>query len=227
MQVSCRTGIGLARATVVLEPLLVLVRHGDVEHGHDVLWGRSPGVTLTAQGRRAIVALTPALRRLRVSRLVTSPCHRAVESAALLSDALGVHVDADAGFDEFDYGAWSGCPFTALAGDSRWRAFNEDRQDRSAAPGGESFLDFRGRIQRSLEQQLRPPTGTTGIVTHAEVVRAIVLEALGREPSAWAGITVPTASLTLLRGPSRALRVVAVGIGALEAAALAEPLMAP
>src|SRR5690606_9839489 len=99
VQVSCRTGIGLARATVVLEPLLVLVRHGDVEHGHDVLWGRSPGVTLTAQGRRAIVALTPALRRLRVSRLVTSPCHRAVESAALLSDALGVHVDADAGFD--------------------------------------------------------------------------------------------------------------------------------
>lgn len=162
-----------------------------------------------------------------MSRLVTSPCLRAAESAALFSDALGLPTTVDAGFDEFDYGAWSGRTFTELARDSRWRTFNEDRQDRSAAPGGESVVDFRRRIRESLDRQRLQPKGATCIVTHAEVVRAVVLDARGREPGAWAEITIPTASLTLLRGNSRALRILAVGIGALDVAALDHMLTVP
>jgi len=203
----------------VVEPLLVLIRHGDVDGGHHVLWGRRD-VALTAEGRRQVHALKPALAALQVSRLVTSPCRRASESAALLADALALIPALDAGFDEFDYGDWAGRTFGELGRDRRWLSFNRERRDRSAAPGGETVLDFRVRVRLALDDLLGQAHGVTCVVTHAEVVRTIVLDALGLQPGAWSGVTIPPASVTLLRGSSRPVRVLGVGLAATDTAAL-------
>lgn len=205
------------------DTLLLLIRHGAVAGGDEVLWGRREA-RLNGEGRRSVAALADALAsaRVQLGTVVASPRARTVESADVLARALGRPRVTDAGFDEFDYGNWSGRPFTSLAAKPEWQAFNESRRDERCAPRGESVAAFRSRVRRALDVRLGAFPAPLGIVTHAEVIRAIVLESMGRTLEDWRFVHIPPASLTILRAGCRPPVLIACGLtGRLVAAGLA------
>jgi probable phosphoglycerate mutase len=195
--------------------LLLLIRHGAVPCGDEVLWGRQEA-RLNAEGHRSITALAQALASapVQVGTIVASPRARTLESAGLLAHALRRPCMTDAGFDEFHYGSWSARPFTALAADPRWQAFNRCRHDGLRAPQGEAVSAFRRRVRRALDARLRASAAPLVVVTHAEVIRAIVLDSMDRTLEDWRLVSVPPASLTILRGGRRHLEPVACGLTA-------------
>jgi phosphohistidine phosphatase len=80
-----------------------LVRHGRAEARHPA---GDAARRLLPEGRAQFAALARALApELRVSRIVTSPFARAVETATLLSEATGAPMDQDA---ELSSGASAG-----------------------------------------------------------------------------------------------------------------------
>lgn len=72
-----------------------LVRHGEVENPHRVLYGRLPGYRLSADGRVMAKAAADFLASRDVVLLRSSPLERALESAEPIATQFGLPVVTD------------------------------------------------------------------------------------------------------------------------------------
>jgi broad specificity phosphatase PhoE len=159
----------------------------------------------------AAIALETLAGRLRpYGRVLTAPARAARETAA----ALGLDADVETALRDCDYGRWRGLALADVAarepnGFAAWLG------DPAAAPhGGESLSALIERAGAWLAQSLAGD-GATLAVTHASVVRAAIVSALGAGPSAFWRIDVAPLSLARLSG--RAGRWNLVTLGALGA----------
>ena len=143
------------------------------------LAGRMPGVGLTEAGRAQAGRLAKRFEGEAVAAIVSSPVQRTRETADIIGAALGVPVETDAGFEEIDFGAWTGRRFEDLAPDPAWQAWNRLRS-LSACPGGESMSQAQARALRSLHR-LRGAYADRAVivVSHADVLKAVLASALG------------------------------------------------
>jgi ribonuclease H / adenosylcobalamin/alpha-ribazole phosphatase len=176
-------------------PLYVLaVRHGHVVDGDHRLWGRTHGIGLTDQGIEEALALSAAMSRIPLDAIYSSPRDRSWQTAHVIAQHHRVPVTAITAFDEMDCGAWTGKRFEELQEDPQWRAYNDSRET-ATVPEGESAPMLRRRVTRGLTLiEQAHLGGTVLIVTHVEVIRAIVLDALGWSADLWASVRVDPAS---------------------------------
>lgn len=79
----------MARATIHL------LRHGEVDNPEGILYGRLPDYHLSALGVRMAERAAEYLRGRDIRALVASPLVRAQETAAPVSDALGLPIETD------------------------------------------------------------------------------------------------------------------------------------
>lgn len=177
---------------------ILLVRHAAHAHLGRVLTGRMPGVPLSEQGRGQARALAARLRREAVAAVYTSPCERAAETADIIAEGLGLQAARSPSFDEIDFGAWTGQAFDTLAADPRWARWNARRSD-ERPPAGES-MDEAGARARLEITRLRAAHAERCIVvvSHADVIKAVVLAQLGLTPDAHDRITISAASISRL-----------------------------
>jgi broad specificity phosphatase PhoE len=135
----------------------------------------------------AVAALEVLRGRLRsYACVLTSPSRAAHETAA----ALGLKADVDKALRDCDYGRWRGLLVADVAAQEP-DAFAAWRGDPVAAPhGGESLAELIERASAWLDRSL-VRGGATLAVTHASVVRAAIVTALGAPPSTFWRIDVP------------------------------------
>jgi broad specificity phosphatase PhoE len=175
---------------------ILLVRHATIDAGHDVLWGRSP-VSLNATGIMEAESLASALAGIPVDAVLSSPQLRARQTAAAIARRAGVATREDSDLDEFDFGCWAGKRFAELNGDPRWAYFNEHRRQ-AAAPGGESTEDVRRRALRAMARCVAGDKAIVVAVTHAEIVRLLLMTWLGLNADGWSQVPVQPASLSVI-----------------------------
>jgi broad specificity phosphatase PhoE len=72
-----------------------LLRHGEVLNPSGVLYGRLPGFNLSADGRRMAQAAAAALSGRDIAYLTSSPLDRAVQTAQIVAEAVGLDVVID------------------------------------------------------------------------------------------------------------------------------------
>lgn len=179
------------------EPTLLLIRHAAVDGGEQVLWGRTPGVRLSRDGRREALRLAQLLAHRGIRQIVTSPQRRAIETAAVIASAANAALRVDDRLDEFDFGEWTGRGFTELEHDARWQRFNHERTA-AVAPGGESVAAFAARVKDGLASAADGEP-VVAVVTHAEVIRTALLVHAGQSLDEWASIRIDPASVAELR----------------------------
>lgn len=80
--------------------LLHFVRHGEVENPDRILYGRLDGFGLSHKGRQMAARTASALATRPVSRILSSPLQRAVESAEPLANTVGLPVEIDERLNE-------------------------------------------------------------------------------------------------------------------------------
>jgi broad specificity phosphatase PhoE len=177
-----------------------LIRHAHTDMLGRVLSGRS-AVSLSERGRSQAAALPARLRRYTRSLdgLYVSPMSRAVETATPLAAAYGVEPLICDGLIEMDFGSWTGCAFEALEGDAAWRRFNAHRRT-ATVPWGEQAIELQSRAVRALRDLARlHGGGTVAVVTHAEVIRALLLHYIGASLDSVHRIDVAPCSISMLR----------------------------
>jgi probable phosphoglycerate mutase len=183
-----------ARATTRVH----LVRHGAHELIDRVLVGRMEGVPLSEEGRQQARSLVRRLGTRRISGLYTSPRQRARETADIIAEHLGLALEVTTRLDELNFGGWTGRTFSQLDADPAWRQWNEARS-RVRPPGGETMREAQARALRYISETHRARAGSTVVmVTHAEIIRAVVLHCLAWPLDAWQGVEIPPASVTTL-----------------------------
>ena len=139
------------------------------------------------------------------ARVLTAPARAARETA----EALGLDAEAEPALRDCDYGRWRGLASKAVA-EGEPDAFATWLNDPASAPhGGESFAALIERTGAWLAQSLARD-GATLAVTHASVVRAAIVNALGAGPSAFWRIDVAPLSLASLSGHGQRWNLVAL-----------------
>lgn len=178
---------------------VLLIRHA--AHGHlgAVLSGRSPGIPLSDIGREQAASLAASLAGVPLVRLLTSPVQRARETAqAIAVSHRNLAAEVGPGFDEIDFGEWTGRGFAELENDPAWRRWNSERA-LARPPGGESMAEAQRRAWQALNAAAARHSGETiAIVSHCDIIRALVAQVLALPLDAVHRFDVDPASVSRL-----------------------------
>jgi len=193
---ACRERCRRAASFLLVD--IVLVRHATCAQMGSVLLGRSVDLPLDERGEGQ--ARVVAKRLLAFPDLVveSSPRRRARHTAGIIAAQSDTVVRIAPQMDEVDFGSWSGQSFEALASDPLWQRWNKYRGV-ARTPAGDSIRDVQARALahfRKLEHTVGDKT--IAIVTHAEVIRAVVLLALQAPIDDYHRFEIGPASLTRL-----------------------------
>jgi len=162
-----------------------LVRHGESQwNAENRLCGRTD-VPLSEGGRRQAKSLAERLRPIPFEAFYSSPLQRALETAHLISEFVGLLPVPEQRLVELDYGLWEGRTSAEIAASDpeTFRAWDADPAQ-VAPPGGESGLEAQQRVISFLDfLAAQHPQGQVLVVFHKTVCRLVICHALGMAPS--------------------------------------------
>ncbi|HVW80238.1 MAG TPA: histidine phosphatase family protein [Mycobacteriales bacterium] len=177
------------------------MRHGltDANTG-GTLAGWTPGVHLADKGRDQVAALSARLAKIPLTAIVSSPLERCQETAqALLGDREGLTIETDDRLGECRYGDWQGQPLKTLAKDPLWKVV-QAHPSAVTFPGGEALRDTQARAVDAVRHHNARlgPDATWVAVSHGDVIKAILADALGLHLDAFQRIVVDPASVSIV-----------------------------
>jgi len=169
--------------------------------------GRVLDPPLDSRGERQAFALAQRLSNEPVHAVLASPRRRAQQTAGIVVAQLHCLQHTTPMLDEIEYGSWSGQGFASLAHDPHWRRWNQHRSS-CRTPAGEDIANVQARLIDYLNLLARAFDGSTLVlVSHAEIIRAVLLHSLGATVDDYARFPIAPGSLTTLRMTANGLRV--------------------
>lgn len=193
---------------------VLLVRHGRTTANADgVLAGRTPGVLLDATGHEQAGRAADRVAAVPLVALVTSPLERCRETAQALLErqdpATRPEPQVDERLTECDYGAWQGRPLRDLAAEPLWSTV-QSQPSAAVFPGGESLAAMQARAVAAVREHDAAVTAEHGpgavwaAVTHGDIVKAVLADALGMHLDLFQRLSAGPASISVVRyGPDR------------------------
>lgn len=185
---------------------VLLVRHGrSAANSGGVLAGRTPGVRLDEVGQRQAESTAQRLAGLPVTRIVSSPLERCTETAAPIASAVAgdVQVETDDRLIECGYGEWTGGELKKLAKQPLWKVV-QGHPSAAQFPDGESIREMQARAidaVREWDATVSADAGAQALwvaVSHGDVIKAILADALGAHLDSFQRIVVDPASVSVI-----------------------------
>ena len=189
-----------------------LIRHGMTDVVGVRLTSRQPGIHLNDAGRRQAADLPRRIGAVSLAAIFASPLERAQETAAPLAAAFGLDVQTLDGVNEVGFGAWTGARLGELNADRAWVHYNEFRS-LTPAPEGESLLAVQARAVLAVDSVRTHHEGRAiAIVSHGDVVRALVMLYLGMPIDFHHRVEIAPASISIVDLGDAAPRVTGVNL---------------
>lgn len=183
---------------------LLLVRHGETDWNRSgQIMGEQP-IPLNQNGEADAQRLADLLRSRSLRTIYSSPVLRARQTAEILATAVRLPVRVDRGLTEINVGEWVGRFWRELTDDLVRRNFYSNPQD-SRPPGGETLREVQTRVVSFVEGAMAEALSTSGdtgpllLVSHADVVRAIIAHYLQWDLQTIRQVRIDHASLTALK----------------------------
>ena len=183
---------------------VLLVRHGrTAANVSGVLAGWTPGIHLDEKGQEQAADLGVRLKAVPLAAIITSPLDRCRDTAeALLREREGTPLHVDDRVAECRYGDWTGRELKALAKDPLWKVI-QGHPSAAVFPGpeGESMAAMHARSVAAVRDwnARLGPDATYLIVSHGDVIKAVVADALGLHLDQFQRISIDPCSLTVIR----------------------------
>ena len=182
---------------------VILARHGRTSaNAGGLLAGRTKGVHLDDVGTAQAQAASERLAGLPLAAVVTSPLERCRQTARLLTP--GARVISDRRLLECDYGEWTGQELKHLAKEKLWRTV-QAQPSGARFPGGESLQEMSARAVAAVRDRDAELSGSVGehavwlVVSHGDIIKAVLADALGLHLDAFQRIVVDPGSLSVVR----------------------------
>jgi probable phosphomutase (TIGR03848 family) len=187
--------------------IVVLTRHGrSGANAAGLLAGRSRGVHLDDVGREQADKVGERLAGLLLREIVTSPLARCRETATAVAhhQSRRLRTRVDKRLVECGYGDWTGQSLSSLAKDPLWKVVQQHPSS-VVFPGGESMVDMQRRAVTAIHdwdaavEAKHGPDGIWVAVSHADVIKAILADALGMHLDMFQRIVVDPGSISVIR----------------------------
>jgi probable phosphomutase (TIGR03848 family) len=188
-------------------PTVILVRHGrSTANATGVLAGRLPGVHLDDAGVQQAVAVGERLAGVRLAAAVSSPLERCRETAREITSrqAAALRAGTDKQLSECDYGEWQGRALKELAREKLWKTV-QAQPSAATFPGGESMRAMQDRAVAAVRRHdarvaaEHGPDAVWLAVSHGDVIKSILADALGTHLDLFQRIHVDPASVSIVR----------------------------
>jgi probable phosphomutase (TIGR03848 family) len=185
---------------------LILVRHGrTTANSGGTLAGRLPGVRLDDTGEEQVRRVGERLAPVPVAALVTSPQERCRQTAKAISVAhpAAPRVTSERGLSECDYGEWQGRSLKDLAKEPLWKTV-QTQPSAALFPGGESMATMQSRAVSAVRRHdaaIEAEHGSSAVwvaVSHGDVIKSILADALGMHLDLFQRIHVDPASVSII-----------------------------
>jgi probable phosphomutase (TIGR03848 family) len=186
---------------------LILLRHGRTSaNASGTLAGRTAGVHLDDLGRTQAERAGERLAVVPLADLVSSPLERCQETARAVAarQATKPRIHTDRRLTECDYGEWQGRPLKELAKLALWKTV-QTNPSAATFPGGESLPQMQARAVDAVRRRDAAVTEAHGAdavwvaVSHGDVIKSVIADALGMHLDLFQPIHVDPASLSEIR----------------------------
>ena len=163
------------------------LRHGETAWNKERrIQGSTAWTDLTEEGVRLAESTMRGLaaRGLKFDRLFTSPYRRALHTARIIGDGLGLEPVADDRLCEISFGPYEGTQYSdGLFADDNIRACFRNPPAYVARDGAESFETVADRVKDFIYSELKSLAATCDrvlVVAHGGILRTVVGLATGR-----------------------------------------------
>lgn len=181
---------------------VVLVRHGRTSaNAAGVLAGWTEGIELDEHGVGQAATVGERLSALGLAGVVASPLERTQQTARAIVDAHSTpipqfHLDDQIG--ECHYGEWTGQPLKKLSKDPLWKAV-QSHPSSVTFPGGESLSAMQQRATGAIRRWNEHfGSGVYVVVSHGDVIKAILADALGAHLDHFQRISIDPCSVSVV-----------------------------
>lgn len=185
---------------------VILVRHGrTTANAAGLLAGRAAGVSLDQIGREQAALTGDRLAVVPLAGVVSSPLERCQQTARLILDRQAGNPSAptDPDLTECDYGQWQGRLLSDLAIEDLWAAV-QSQPSAVVFPGGESMAAMQARSVAAIRRHDAAfeaeygPGAVWVAVSHGDIIKSILADALGMHLDLFQRINVGPASLSIV-----------------------------
>ena len=190
-------------------PKIVLIRHAhSTANAAGVLSGQLPNVHLSKSGQEQAIRLAERLGPLTISQVQISPMDRCLETLTPWLEKYGkkVAVISEPNLVEVNYGKWSGRKLATLSRAKLWRKV-QSQPSAVIFPEGESIAQMQVRAMQPVHDFFASNLELTIMVSHGDVIKAIVASSLGMHLDDFQRIVVDPASITVLESNGGAIRI--------------------
>lgn len=177
---------------------VVLVRHATTAATGKRLGGWTPGVHLDEPGLEQAEATAQRLALLPLAAVYASPLERTQETAHAVARPHGLAVQTRPDLGEVDYGEWTDLPLGQLRRRKLWKTI-QAAPSRVTFPGGESIRGMQARAVEAVESLAAAhPDDVIVLVSHADVIKAIVAHFAGMPLDTFQRLVIGPASVSVL-----------------------------
>ena len=164
------------------DTLVGLLRHGETTwNSSKRIQGRTD-TDLSPTGESQARAWGLTLRSSGWEHILCSPMLRAVRTARLMNESLGLGMTVDERLVEQDWGEWTGRTVAELRAETRGEVERQERRGwEFHPPGGENRLALLHRGRAALHDCLNAHPGKNIlVVTHLGLIKCLVCDILGQ-----------------------------------------------
>jgi probable phosphomutase (TIGR03848 family) len=185
---------------------VILVRHGrTTANASGLLAGRTPGVSLDDVGRAQAAATGDRLAVVPLVGVVSSPLERCRRTTQFILDrqAGKPEIPVDDGITECDYGQWQNRTLAELATEPLWSTV-QSQPSAVTFPGGESMAAMQARAVAAIRSRDAffeaeyGPGAVWAAVSHGDIIKSILADALGTHLDLFQRINVGPASVSII-----------------------------
>ncbi len=185
---------------------VILVRHGrTTANATGVLAGRTEGVSLDDVGREQAARTGDRLAVVPLVGVVSSPLERCRQTSQFILDRQSgrPEIPVDDGITECDYGQWQGRTLTELALEPLWSTV-QSQPSAVTFPGGESMATMQARAVAAIRRHDAVfeaeygPGAVWVAVSHGDIIKSILADALGTHLDLFQRINVGPASVSIV-----------------------------
>jgi broad specificity phosphatase PhoE len=175
-----------------------LIRHGHTRATEQGLLYCDPNAPLTEKGEKQAHQAGSWLAKNKPEVLLSSPALRVRSTSNIISKLVEMPEEIVENLDEWHIGDWEGRTYLDLkkTEPEMYQKWSAD-PIHNAPPGGESIQQLAERVSKQLHQMIEKHKGKKiALITHAGVVRSIIIHALEMPVENFWRVSIPTGCIS-------------------------------